>query len=85
MHVHDVANANLKAMMSDKVGKGEILNIGGGARYSMNYIASLIGGEVEYIPARLEPHDTEADISKAKELLNWEPSIELEEGIKELL
>jgi nucleoside-diphosphate-sugar epimerase len=84
VYVKDVANANLLAMKSDKVGKGEVINIGGGVRSSINYIASLIGGETEHIVPRIEPHDTQADISKAKELLNWEPSMNLEEGIKEL-
>lgn len=84
VHVRDVARANLDAMMNSNVGDGEVINIGGGKRYSMNYIAELIGGEVECIAPRLEPHDTEAGILKAKELLNWEPKIKLEEGIKEL-
>jgi nucleoside-diphosphate-sugar epimerase len=44
----------------------------------------LIGGPTEYIPPRVEPKDTEADISKAKELLSWEPTVNLEEGILEL-
>lgn len=83
-HVSDVVKANLLAMKSDKVGKGEVINIGGGQRYKINYIAKLIGGEVEYIPPRIEPHDTEADISKAKELLGWEPSVKIEDGILEL-
>jgi len=84
VNVKDVARANLLAMKSDKVGKGEVINIGGGARYSINYIANLIGGQIEYVAPRIEPHDTEADISKARELLSWEPSVSLEEGIKEL-
>ena len=84
VHVTDVARANLLAMKSDKVGKGEVLNIGGGARYSINYIANLIGGEIKYIDPRIEPHDTLADISKVKELLGWEPVVKLEEGIREL-
>lgn len=83
-HVSDVANANLLAMKSDKVGNGEVINIGGGKRHSINDVAKLIGGTVEYIPARIEPHDTQADISKAKELLGWEPIVKLEEGIEEL-
>jgi UDP-glucose 4-epimerase len=85
VHVTDVAKANILAMKSDKVGKGEVINIGGGIRYTVNHIAELIGGVVEYVPARLEPHDTEANIEKAKELLNWEPKVNFEEGIKELL
>lgn len=84
VNVKDVARANLLAMKSDKVGKGEVVNIGGGERFSINYIAELIGGNVEYIAPRIEPHDTESDISKAKELLNWAPSVSLEEGIKEI-
>jgi UDP-glucose 4-epimerase len=85
VHVSDVARANILAMTGEKVGNGEIINIGGGLRYTMNYIAELIGGKIEYIAPRLEPHDTEADISKARELLNWEPKIKIEEGIKELI
>lgn len=84
IHVRDVAKANILAMKGENIGRGEVVNIGGGARYTMNRIAELIGGEVEYIAPRIEPHDTEADISKAKELLGWFPSITLEDGIKEL-
>lgn len=84
VHVKDVVKANLLAMKSDKVGNGEVINIGGGTKYSINYIAELIGGNVEHIAPRIEPHDTQADITKAKELLGWEPSVSLEEGIKEL-
>ena len=84
VHVTDVAKANLLAMKSGKVGKGEFMNIGGGQRFSVNHIARLIGGDTEYIPARIEPHDTEADISKARELLGWSPIVPLEEGLKEL-
>lgn len=84
VHVFDVAKANILAMEGENVGKGEIINIGGGKRYSINYIAELIGGEVEHVAPRLEPHDTEADISKAKLLLGWAPSVTLEEGINGL-
>ncbi len=83
-HVADVVKANLLAMKSDKVGNGETINIGGGRRHSINFIAKLIGGKAEYISPRMEPHDTEADISKAKELLGWQPSIKIEDGISEL-
>ena len=84
VHVRDVARANLLAMRSDKVGKGEVLNIGTGKRFSVNYIAKLIGGPVEYIPPRIEPRDAEADIQKTKELLGWQPSVAIEKGIEEL-
>jgi len=84
-HVSDVVNANILAMESEKVGKGEVINIGAGKNVSIKKIAELIGGEVKHIPARLEPHDTLADNSKARELLGWEPKVSIEEGIEMLL
>jgi len=83
-HVADVVKANLLAMKSNKVGKGEVINIGGGCRHSINQIAKLVGGPVSFISPRIEPHDTEADISKAKELLDWNPTVKIEDGIAEL-
>ncbi len=84
VNVKDIVSANILAMKSDKVGRGEFMNIGSSNQYSINHIAKLIGGEIAYIPKRIEPRSTEASISKAKEFLNWEPRVILEEGIKEL-
>ncbi len=83
-YVSDVVRANLLAVTSKKVGKGEAINIGGGKDYSMNEVAKIIGGRIEYIPARLEPRKTRADVTLAKKLLNWEPRVTLEQGIVEL-
>jgi UDP-glucose 4-epimerase len=85
VHVRDVVNANMLAIEEVKVGRGEVMNIGSGKNVSVNKIAELIGGPVEHIPPRLEPHDTLADITLALELLGWSPTISIEEGIKELL
>ena len=84
-HVRDVVRANILAAESSKVGKGEVINIGAGRNFSVNKIAELIGGEKEYLPARLEPKHTLADNRLARELLGWEPQVKLEDGIKELL
>jgi len=84
IHVRDVVRANILAAISDKVGKGEVINIGAGENVSVNRIAELIDGPVEYVPARLEPHDTLADTALAKKLLGWRPTISIEEGIAEL-
>lgn len=84
VNVRDIVSANILAMNGDKVGKGEVINIGGNNKYSINYIAKLVGGEVSYIPPRVEPRNTQAGTQKAKEFLNWEPRVILEEGIKEL-
>jgi UDP-glucose 4-epimerase len=83
-HVKDVVRANILAATSEKVGKGEVMNIGAGRGVSMNEVAALIGGPVEHIAPRLEPHDTRADNTLARELLGWQPTIAIEEGIAEL-
>jgi nucleoside-diphosphate-sugar epimerase len=83
-HVRDVVKANLLAMDSDKVGKGEVINIGSGNNKSVLEIAKLIGGEYEFIPARIEPKNTLADNSKARELLGWIPQENFEKGVEEL-
>lgn len=83
-HVRDVVRANVLAAKSERVGKGEVLNIGAGHNTSVNQVAALIGGPVEHIAPRLEPHDTRADNTLAKKLLGWEPQVHLEEGIAEL-
>ncbi len=83
-HVKDVVRANILASESLLVGKGDVVNIGGGRNYSVLEIANIIGGPKIFIEPRLEPKHTLADISKAKELLGWEPQIRIEDGIGEL-
>jgi nucleoside-diphosphate-sugar epimerase len=84
-HVSDVARANLLAMESPNVGKGEIINIGTGINYSVFEVAELIGGRWKFIdPRQGEVKATLADNSRAKELLSWEPQVKFEEGIREL-
>ena len=85
VHVSDVVNANILAAKSEMIGKGESINIGTGKRYSVKDIAKIIGGPIEYLLPRIEPKDSLADISLAKFLLDWEPKIDLEKGLKELL
>lgn len=83
--VDDVVQANLLAMDSSKVGKGEIINIGAGSNHSVNEVAKIIGGKTANIPARVEPHDTLADNSLAKKLLGWVPDVGFDEGMKRTL
>lgn len=83
-YVSDVANAFYTAAKS-KV-SGEIMNVGSGNHYEINYLISLLKGDVEYIPKRPgEPDCTFADISKIKKLLNWEATMSLEDGVKNML
>lgn len=85
-HVSDVVRANILAMRSPNVGKGEVLNVGAGSRHSINKIAKIVGGPVAFAPGRVgEARHTQADISMTKELLGWEPQVEYENGLRDLL
>ncbi len=83
-HITDIVRGMLAAATSSKVGKGEVINLGRGQQTTVNKLAELIGGPSVHIPPRLEPKHTKADIRKAKELLGWEPKVNLEEGVAEL-
>lgn len=97
-YVSDVADANLAAMISDKVGNGEIINIGSGKSYSIWDTVHLIHGldsgfspedsiaknYAIYAPTRRgEARITLSSIELAKRLLNWEPKVAFEGGIDE--
>ena len=84
-HVRDVARANLLAMTAEGVGLGEIINIGTGRNHSVLEVAALIGGPTVFAPPRAgEARETLADNSRARSLLNWEPSVAFSDGIAEL-
>ncbi len=80
-YVKDVAEANILASQSEKVGDGEVINIGKGYNYSVNEVAEFIGGEKEFIGDRLEPRETLADNNRAKDLLNWIPKTDLKDWL----
>lgn len=79
--VDDVARANVLAMESASVGRGEAINIGSGTRMSVNDIAKRFSHPIVHIDARIEPHDTQADIRRAKSLFNWSPTVGFDEGL----
>ncbi len=98
--VDDVVRANLLAMRSPKVGSAEIINIGTGRKYTIWDVAKMMAGVptdshhdellvkgtcVMAPPRQGEVKETLADISKAKELLGWEPTVTMEEGLRALL
>lgn len=84
VHVRDIARANLLALEKATVGRGEVINIGSGYQVTVNDMARKVGGTIAYAPARQEPRHSCADNTRAKELLGWQPTIELTEGIDEL-
>tara|TARA_B100001094_G_scaffold200622_1_gene194669 strand:+ start:6807 stop:7703 length:897 start_codon:yes stop_codon:yes gene_type:complete len=82
IHVSDVVEANVNAISSDLLGMGEPINIGYGKNYSVNSIAEMLGGEKIYGEKRIEPKETLANIDVARDELNWEPKIKLQDWIK---
>lgn len=90
VYVKDVVEANiLAAKTQNKKSFGQIFNIGGGNKLSVNKVVKDIIGKrnitPEHKPPVIEPRDNLADISKAKEILNWNPKFTFEKGIKETI
>lgn len=84
VHVKDVCRAYLMAAQSGV--KGEIFNVGTGTGQTINHLVNLIGGEKTYIPPRgNEPYTHCADVTKIKAALGWEPKINFEDGIAEIV
>jgi len=84
-HVSDVVEANLLAMDA-AVADGRVLNVGRGQATSINRIASMFGGPMEYREAR--PGDvrhTLADNREAQRTLGWQPKVSITEGLAPLL
>ncbi len=83
--VGDVVRANIKAMTSEKVGKGEVINIGSGKNYSIDEIAKTISNNVEHLPQKKgESMNTLANNYKAKKLLDWQPTTDVIQWLKSL-
>ena len=79
VHVSDIVSANIAAMNCNNKLNANIVNIGTGKSFSVLDIAKMMNGEYIHVPARNgEARHTLADITKAKELLNWEPKYSLE-------
>jgi nucleoside-diphosphate-sugar epimerase len=84
--VGDVVRANILAGESDRVGKGEPINVGAGQEVSIERIAELIGGPVVHHPPRgFDERFKRADIQKARDLLGWEPRVQIDEGMQRLM
>lgn len=82
-YVDDVAEANIRAMESQDIKGGEVINIGQEISYSVNQLSKLIGGEVQYLAERKgDVRHTQADISLAKKLLLWEPKTDFMQGVE---
>ena len=81
-YVGDIAEVNLKAGFSKTKWDGDIFNIGNGDNRSVNQIADMIGGSRIYRDPVVEPRETLAQNGKASFILNWKPTMKLEDWIK---
>ena len=89
-YISDVVEANILAANTKNIEcYGQAFNIGAGKNYSVNEVTDKILNYYKkditpiYGPSVIEPKHTRADISKAKELLNWEPKVKFQEGLAE--
>ena len=80
-YVGDVVNANILAAEYQNNLDGQVFNIGNGKNFSINDVADMFGGEKKYGEKRLEPFETLADNSRARQILNWKPKGNLKEWI----
>ncbi len=84
VHVRDVVEANIAAYYSSA--SGMVLNVGSGTNISVKELADLILKKQVFEARRQGDADvTLADISRIQKVLNWKPTVDIVEGIKELL
>jgi UDP-glucose 4-epimerase len=91
-YVDDVVLANILAMNSNKKFKGEVFNIAHGSQTKINEVKKLIEKytnkklNLEKRPPRLgDVRHTRADISKAKKMLGYNPTINFDEGLRQTI
>ena len=92
LHVDDLLNAYDVAAEKIDNAKGQVYNVGGGTRNVLAVwtefgpiLERLLGREVEVARADWRPGDQRvfyADFGKARRELDWEPKIDLEEGLE---
>ena len=88
-HIDNAVCANVLAAGTSRKLTGQIVNVACGERTSLNqllkYVAELTGEWIEpqYVEARAgDVRDSLADISVARELLGYQPTVDVREGLK---
>ncbi len=91
-YIDNAVNANIKAMLSKKVGDGETINIACGDSFSLLQLIRLINTDThkhikpQFTDAR--PGDvkhSKADITKAKKLIGYTPTVKFSEGVSKTI
>jgi len=90
-YVANVVDGVLRACTAPRA-NGEVINVAVGGRISISELcatmASVLGSTVapEFTPPRAgDVRDSQADITKARELLGYEPIVPFEEGLRRTL
>ena len=85
VHVKDVVEINIKAMMHETPLNAEVFNVGSGKHHKVRDIAKFISSDIIEMPKRIgEAKTTLADIEKAKSILKWHPNIDLFDWLNKL-
>ncbi len=86
-YVANVVDGVLRACTADSA-SGEVINVATGGRISLNTlftnVRDLVGASVEPIyadPRAGDVKDSQADISKARRILGYQPSVSFEDGL----
>ena len=87
-YIENVVNANLGALEAPALG-GDVLNVATGTRVSLLDMLAMLGKILgrpvvpEHAPARAgDVRHSLADITRAREVLGYAPSVTLEEGLR---
>jgi len=89
-YIDDIIDGSVSAL--DKIFGYEIFNLGNSQTIELNYFISLVekylGKKANIKQMPMQPGDVEityADISKAKEMLGYNPQTKIEDGMKEVV
>jgi UDP-glucose 4-epimerase len=90
-YVANVVKANMLAVESEEI-SGEVLNIGCGDRITVNTLCEKIRHffqkDIDPVFEKSRPGDilhSFADIAKAKKMLKYEPTVSLDDGLRETI
>ncbi|MSR76350.1 MAG: NAD-dependent epimerase/dehydratase family protein [Candidatus Ryanbacteria bacterium] len=95
VYIDDVVDAYIQCAKNEIKFNGEIFNIAGGKEYSVGAVVEKIFEKTKSLSMHSWKNDSakrawesshwQADISKAKNILNWEPKISFNNGLDETI
>lgn len=92
IHIKDVTAANIEALENDRA-NFEVFNVGSGRPTGINEIAKLLAkiyksdvkADITQKTRKLDVRHCYADIRKIRKLVGWEPKMDLEDGLREVV